>query len=120
VLSVCLVVGALAAADTCHAAATGTPVTLPDNSEHTAQRSSLSGVVLLLPASYPAAALSPDDAAALLRLERQLLQQQSVVPVFFAADSPQLAAAMADTRAAFAKGVPPSQHSDRWQVRIQG
>jgi hypothetical protein len=65
--------------------------------EHTAQRSGLAGVLVVLPAGYPHTRLSAGDAASLLALERQLLQQEqqaAVVPVFFAADSPHLAQAV--------------------------
>lgn len=102
-------------------------IALPVNSttpevlaEHTQQRSGLSGVLLLLPPHYGSKPPSADDAKQLLLLEHQLLQKSTAVPVFFAKETPELTAAVADARDAFARGNPPSQHADRTQIRIQG
>lgn len=64
--------------------------------EHTQQRSGLSGVLLVLPPYYGSKALSTEDASQLLLLERQLLQKSAAVPVFFARETPELAAAVSD------------------------
>jgi hypothetical protein len=62
--------------------------------EHTQQRSGLSGVLLLLPPYYGSKPLSAEDAQQLLLLEEQLLQKPAAVPVFFAKETPELAAAV--------------------------
>jgi hypothetical protein len=62
--------------------------------EYTQQKSSLSGVLLVLPSSSDSSGLSAADARNLQRLEQQLLSAPAAVPVFFAKETAGLADAV--------------------------
>eukprot|EP00775_Hariotina_reticulata_P004240 gene4240-4490_t len=85
--------------------------------KYTQQKQDLSGVVVLLP---DGTTLTAADASGLLQLEEQLLAGPTVVPVFLAPATKDLSDAVLSTAAMFAKGSPPNQHLDRFQLLIQG
>ncbi|KAF6263185.1 hypothetical protein COO60DRAFT_512412 [Scenedesmus sp. NREL 46B-D3] len=88
--------------------------------DYTQQKSSLSGVLLVLPSSWDSSWLPAADASNLLRLEQQLLSAPAAVPVFFARETAALADVVAETQAMFERGAPPTKQTDRYELALQG